>query len=368
MKKSISNSSLSDNMALGLFDSDGAVLLGADKATNKSGNSIKFKVTYFLGQSLSKKDTVAEFAKKFGANMLVDSRDAEFRVNQSSPEGQIFRQFLQKNEPKNLYRLRDFYISEEIIPLLSKRKKSRVELVTLARLVANKSRLIAKPGQSTATFLQLCLHISATDAEVSQGSQAADEILSKIEAKLQVKQEILAKTKLSNDYVLGAHFGDGSFYVGLSWKPTKLKPVERLRCEPEWSISGDNENYCQAFVRTLGGSTKSVDNLGQRKFVVSGLTKCLDVLPLFEKASWMPSYKQKQFKRWKDVLRLLEAQEHFTKKGIIRLVNLTYDLAEKGGRKYTKDQYLEWGLAWLNDPNRQKRSPRGKNSRKLSNQ
>jgi hypothetical protein len=37
---------------------------------------------------------------------------------------------------------------------------------------------------------------------------------------------------------------------------------------------------------------------------------------------------------------------------------LTYGLAEKGTRLYTKEQYLEWGLAWLKNPNRQKRKPR----------
>lgn len=30
----------------------------------------------------------------------------------------------------------------------------------------------------------------------------------------------------------------------------------------------------------------------------------------------------------------------------------------KGTRLYTKEQYLEWGLAWLKNPNRQKRKPR----------
>jgi hypothetical protein len=66
-----------------------------------------------------------------------------------------------------------------------------------------------------------------------------------------------------------------------------------------------------------------------------------------------------RFERWKESILLLNHQEHFTEQGIRRLLDLTYGLAEKGSRQYTKEQYLEWGLEWLNNPNRQKRRPRG---------
>ena len=165
---------------------------------------------------------VEKFAEKFGGKTLVDKKDAEFRVNQFSPEGQRVRAFLQKNQPKNPYRLRDFYISEQAIPLLQKRPKSRVELLTLARLFANKSRLLDR-GESNAYFQDLCAHINATAEEIKQGSQVADQIISKIEENLQNKQKELATTSLSDDYVLGAHFGDGSLYIALSWKPTLKK-------------------------------------------------------------------------------------------------------------------------------------------------
>lgn len=122
------------------------------------------------------------------------------------------------------------------------------------------------------------------------------------------------------------------------------------------------------FVRTFGGTTKRVDSDGQRKFVLGGLKRCSDIIYLFDKAPWMPSYKQEQFKRWKEILRLLQAQEHFTQEGIVKLLDLSYGLAEKGSRLYSKDQYLEWGLAWLNNPKRQKRVPRGNKSTNNPNQ
>lgn len=353
---------MSNDMALGFFDADGSVLLESEKATHESVNSISYSVNYFLGQSLSKTDAVEKFAEKFGVQtkVRITAAAAEFKVNQSSPEGQEVRKFLRENEPKNLYRLRDFYISEEMIVLLNKDKKSRVELVTLAQLVVNKSRLKNQSDDGSSYFEGLCKHINATAEEIKQGLQTANKIIEKVEAKLEAKKQELFTTKLSDDYILGAHFGDGSLYVGLTWKPPGTGAKQRLRCEPEWAISGNTEDYCQLFVRNLGGRTVPVDPQGQRKFVCGGIKKCAETaFPIFENASWMPQYKQDQFNRWKEAINLLLAQEHFTREGIERLLELTYDLAEKGERQYTKEQYLEWALIWLNDPTRQKRTPRG---------
>lgn len=348
---------MSDEMALGFFDADGGIIMSTEKIKNGKP-SIAFKVIYFLGQSPSKGDAVVKFADKFGSKTLVDEQAVEFRVNQSSPEGQRVRTFLSKNEPINPYRLRDYYISEEIIDLLKqKTQQSKVGQITLARLVSNKSYLQKQGGEPL--FSDLCSHINATGAEIQQGANIADAILAKLEVKLETYKQTLSKTKLSDDYVLGTHYGDGSLYVGLSWKPTKTN--HRLRCDPEWAISGDNEAFCKIFANQFGGITKSVseNKEGQRKFTLTGIDNCLKILPLFENASWMPEYKKEQFSRWKKCVLLLKAQKHFTEEGIRELLNLTYGLAEKGKREYTKEQYLEWGLTWLNNPSRQKRKPRG---------
>lgn len=178
--------------------------------------------------------------------------------------------------------------------------RSQVNTVTLARLVANKSRLV---GKENTYFSDLYTYIAATATEINQGSEIADKMLSQIDNTLEAKKQALLSTKLSNDYVLGAHFGDGSLYVSLTWKPSdESDEVNRLRCEPEWAISGDNEVYCQAFVNTFNGVTRSVDGKDHRKFVLSGLEKCLNILSLFENAPWMPCYKVEQFSRWKEAL------------------------------------------------------------------
>lgn len=180
----------------------------------------------------------------------------------------------------------------------------------------------------------------------------------KIEKNLADYQKTLPTVELTADYVLGSHYGDGSFYVALSWKPTEKG--HRLRCEPEWSISGDDAAYCTAFSNTFNGKICPVDRKGQQKFALSGVKKCLSIMPLFDQAPWMPTYKSEQYKRWKEAVYLIDKQEHFTVEGIIKLLDLTYGLAEKGGRAYPKEQYLQWGLDWINRSTRQKRKPRGK--------
>ena len=345
----------SNDMALGIYDADGSVLFKTYLRNNSLlRNTLGFQVVYSLGQSTSKVETVQKFAEKFGGT--VPTR--ECRMNQSSPAGKKVRQFLSENIPKHPDRRNDSLISEQVIPFLQlQTKMTPVQHVTVASLISQKSVLKNK-GTSHEYFNKCCLHVKATKDEIQRGTLIAQGIMAQIDKEMEIYYETLSTMEMSDDYVIGAHCGDGSFYVALSWKPTEKS--HRLRCEPEWAISGYKKAYCQAFANKFGGVTKPVDSEGQIKFALTGIKKCSTIVPLFEKAPWMPYYKQEQFERWKASLTLLTNQEHFTQEGIVRLLDLTYGLAEKGGRKYSKEQYLEWGLAWLNNSSRQKRRPRGK--------
>lgn len=104
---------LSDDMALGFFDADGSVLMNTTFRKNSVlRNTLGFQVLYFVGQSLSKVESVQKFATKFGRNVPRQ----ECRMNQSSPAGQKVRQFLLENNPKHPDRRRDFFLSEEVLP------------------------------------------------------------------------------------------------------------------------------------------------------------------------------------------------------------------------------------------------------------
>lgn len=346
----------SDDMALGIYDSDGSVSFKVTfRQNSRIRNALGIQIVYSVGQSRSKVDTVNKFAEKFGKKVS----QTAFVVNQTSPEGQQLRQFLLKNLPKHPDRRNDFFIAEQIIPFLNTGSLLIPQQLGLAYLVSQRSKAV-NAETSEKDFERCCLHLQATQEEIQQGLAFGKAMMANVHKQLEPFTQTLPTMEMSDDYVYGVHAGDGSFYVGLSWKPTEKN--HRLRCEPEWSISGNTKEYCQAFANKFSGNTKPVDADGQIKASVSGIKKCKLIVKFFERAPWMPQYKQEQFQRWKKSIILLQNQEHFTEEGIIRLLDLTYGLAEKGGRKYPKTKYLEWGLLWLNNPTRQKRKPRGKQS------
>lgn len=251
---------MSDDTALGFFDADGSILIGTDYRSYESGKTgLSHKVVYFLGQSLSKKHAVEKFAQKFGGKTLVDNKSSEFRVNQTSEVGQRVRQFFLNNNLKHPYRLRDWLISEQVMVLL-KTERNKVSQIAIAYLAKEKSLFVTQ-GSSDEYFNKCCTHIQATSAEIQQGIKASQKMIAEIEKNLAAYAKKLATIKLSDDYVLGAHYGDGSFYVSLAWKPARKG--HRLRCEPEWAISGDDETDCKAFVNRFNGRTSPVDLKGQ---------------------------------------------------------------------------------------------------------
>lgn len=281
---------LSDHMALGIYDADGSVLMNTIFRNNSMlRNTLGFQVRYSIGQSLSKVETVRKFAEKFGGNV----QRTECRMNQTSPAGQRFRQFLLKNNPKHPDRRRDFLISEQVIPFLN-RKLTTIQQLSVAYLISHKS-VLQNQNSSKEYLSRCCLHVQATDVEIQQGLVLGKQMMAKIDKEFERFHQKLPTMEMSDDYVFGVHCGDGSFYVALSWKPTEK--TQRLRCEPEWAISGHKKTYCEAFANKYGGVTKKVDAQGQIKFVVSGIGKCLSIVELFENAPWLPEYKQDQFDR-----------------------------------------------------------------------
>jgi hypothetical protein len=260
MKSQKNSYTFSDDMALGIYDADGSILFKTSFRKNSLlRNTLGFQVCYSVGQSLSKVETVHKFATKFGGNVP----RTECRMNQTSPAGQKVRQFLLKNTPKHPDRRRDFLISEQVIPFLNT-KLTTVQQITIAYLISQKS-VLQNQGGSEEYFNKCCLHVQATQVEIQQGLVLAKQMMAKIDKELETFHQTLPTMELSDDYVVGVHIGDGSFSVALSWKPTEK--THRLRCEPEWAISGYKKEYCEAFANKYGGTIKKVDADGQIKFV-----------------------------------------------------------------------------------------------------
>lgn len=340
---------MSDGTFLGFFDTDGGVLLNLEsyerdnQPVAEGHQPIGIRVYYYIGQSLSKKDTIQKTVEKFGAEAITDNLGSELRVNVFNEIGQKIRQFLLKNKPLHPGRRRSFLISEVIVDLLQQRAQStKVGLVMLLRLVFNNKEYANSPGRGF-PIEHWMSKINPSQAELEEGLAKAAEAMIPIDQEVALLEEQLPGMKLTSDYIRGAHFGDGGFTVSLVCKPNK---ANRRRCEPEWTISGENVAYCKAFVNTLGGNINKAGK-NYHKFRLTGIKACYNILHIFDEAPWLPEYKKNQFELFKKAVQLLINQEHMTEEGTIRLVELVYNISEKGGRTVSKEQYIEWGIQWL---------------------
>lgn len=347
---------ISDDTVLGLFDADGSILLNLESYERKNkpvgeGNQpFGIRVYYYVGQSLSKTDTVQKLAEKFGGTFTEDSQDAELRVNVFKETGQKMRQFLLKNKPLHPGRRRDFLISEVIVELLQKKAQStNVGLVTLLRLAYNNTRNMNSLTLGRLHDIEYWISkMNPSKAELKEGLAQAAEAMKPINQEVALLEEQLPKMELTSDYIRGAHFGDGGFTVSLAWRPNK---DNRRRCEPEWTISGENVPYCKAFVNTIGGGNVNSAGKNYHKFRLTGIKACNNILHIFDEAPWMPDYKKNQFEWFKKAVQLLINNEHMTEEGTRKLVQLVYNVSEKGGRSASKEQYIEWGIQWLRNKN-----------------
>lgn len=195
--------------------------------------------------------------------------------------GQKIREFLLKNKPLNPGRRHDFLISEVIVDLLQKKaQRTKVGLVTLLRLAHNNTSNMNSLGRGYG-FEHWISKINPSKAELKEGLAQAAEAMKPIDQEVALLVEQLPKIQLTTDYIRGAHFGDGGFTVSLAWKPNK---AGRRRCEPEWSISGENEPYCKAFVNSIGrGNTNKAGN-NYYKYRLTGIEACHNILQIFDEA------------------------------------------------------------------------------------
>ena len=186
-----------------------------------------------------------------------------------------------KKKPLHPGRRRDLLISEVIVGLLQRKAQStKTGLVTLLRLAYNNTRNMNTLGRGH-DIDHWISKINPSEAELKEGLVQAAEAMKPINQEVALLEEQLPSMKLTSDYIRGAHFGDGGFTVSLTWKPNKS---DRRRCEPEWTISGENVPYCKAFVNTIGAGYVNQAGKNYHKFRLAGIQACNNILNIFDKA------------------------------------------------------------------------------------
>lgn len=84
------------------------------------------------------------------------------------------------------------------------------------------------------------------------------------------------------------------------------------------------------------------------QFVIENVDPCINkVIPIFENI-WLPTYKTKQFKKFKKACCMLKCNYLNTKKDFKDFLDIVYDMSSNSKRKYNKQKLLEWAELKLN--------------------
>lgn len=141
-------------------------------------------------------------------------------------------------------------------------------------------------------------------------------------------------------YFAGFTDGEGSFNVSLCWREDH---------KTQWKVTltfnvSQRESYILAqFKQLLGCGRLQYRKDGVCYFVVSNPHSIVErVIPFFERFRFLSQTKQKNFRIFKEITKLVIDGKHLTEKGLKEIVTLRESLNEGRGRKrkYTQQDVL----------------------------
>lgn len=291
--------------------------------------------------------------------------ESSYSATFGNDQGQAIKKLLLKNLPSNPNRRNDFLIACHMHTYLLRKKhftaEGRAYLVVLSYMGASQlnegSTVIKK--RDIGDWWQV---IGATEYEQKKAIRRLFwfQRLYLI-PNLSEWQKQLPKTIFSNQYLIGAHCGDGSLNIVYDWTIDPVtKEVKRRNFIAQWSISDPCEPYLEAMKFTMGGGQiKSTGpNSSSKQFVFKGIKACVEKIIALFKPFWLPLFKRRQFQAFQKACALLISNRVQTEQEVNDFIDLTYKMSNKDRRAYSIQQYKEWGLLHL-------QSKQAKNSRVL---
>ena len=146
----------------------------------------------------------------------------------------------------------------------------------------------------------------------------------------------LKKKRNIHEYISGYVDGEGCFSISFS---KREKFIVGFETKPSFSVS-QNEDRAQILflmqkVFECGFMRRDYSDK-TLKYEVRSLSDLVDkIIPHFEKYPLL-SEKQKDFEFFKQVCFLMQRNLHRNEKGLLRIMNLAFQMNPSGKRKYTK--------------------------------
>ena len=139
-------------------------------------------------------------------------------------------------------------------------------------------------------------------------------------------------------YLAGFADGEGSFNVSFRPRPDYQIPWKVSLC---FNISQRDEVILALFKQHLKCGTMRQRADGVWYFEVNNLTAIVDnVIPFFERFSFLSAKKKRDFAKFKRLASLLGEGGHLRREGIEEILKIRADMNDGGKRRYSEAQIL----------------------------
>lgn len=139
-------------------------------------------------------------------------------------------------------------------------------------------------------------------------------------------------------YLAGFADGEGSF--NLSFRPRKdyRLPWKASLC---FNVSQRDKVILSLFKRHLKCGTMRQRKDGVWYYEVNNFNSILEnVIPFFDRFNFLSAKKKRDFAKFKKIAYLMRNEEHLTKEGIGKILEIRREMNDGGKRKYSEEEIL----------------------------
>jgi hypothetical protein len=142
-------------------------------------------------------------------------------------------------------------------------------------------------------------------------------------------------------YLAGFADGEGSFNVSFRKRKDYAQPWKVSLC---FNVSQRDKVVLTLFERHLKCGTLRQRQDGVWYYEVNNFAAIVeDVIPFFDRFGFLSEKKQRDFRKFKELARLLKEGRHLTRSGIDEILSIRRDMNDGGAkrRKYSDDSIIE---------------------------
>tara|TARA_B100000315_G_scaffold246328_1_gene273491 strand:- start:588 stop:1046 length:459 start_codon:yes stop_codon:yes gene_type:complete len=141
-------------------------------------------------------------------------------------------------------------------------------------------------------------------------------------------------------YLSGFADGEGSFNVSFRKRADYKQP---WKVSPCFNVSQKDRVILALFKKHLNCGTLRSRPDGIWYFEVNNFEAiCLNVIPFFDKFSFLSSKKKRDFSKFKKISQIIKEKKHLTTEGVRQILEIRKDMNDGGKRKYSDQEIIKY--------------------------